>query len=205
VLPAALLPDATHLVDPGAEPMAAAMICIVDTECTGVGPDDEIWEFAARRRNDNGTSQDLHLFIAHNEDKAQQLPVQFYSDWLTRWPGNPGSVKPKGEAVSKRVAAEAIQRFTLGATLVGVCTGFDIEKLAVMMRRNGFEPKWHYFPTCVTNLAVGYLAAKGIHMSPPWRSDDISRAIGVEPNNYPRHTAMGDVLWTEAQWDVVMG
>lgn len=201
------------MVDPAVEPVGDTMICFIDTEATGVGPDDEIWEFAARRRNDDGTSEDLHFFIVHNEDKAQQLPVSFYQDWLARWPGHPVAALDTKNCLSKGEASRRIQRFTLGATIVGVNPGFDIEKLSVMMRRNGFEPKWHYFPVDVTSMVAGFLAGykTGSHEADaempttPWHSDKLSRAIGVEPNDYDRHTAMGDCLWCEAQWDRMMG
>ncbi|MCZ2261387.1 hypothetical protein [Isoptericola sp. QY 916] len=40
---------------------------------------------------------------------------------------------------------------------------------------------------------------------PPWDSDEISRALGVEPPVDERHTAMGDARWARAIYDAVMG
>ena len=40
---------------------------------------------------------------------------------------------------------------------------------------------------------------------PPWSSDGLSSAVGVDPEQFERHTAMGDVRWVMAQWDAVMG
>lgn len=37
----------------------------------------------------------------------------------------------------------------------------------------------------------------------PIDSEDISRAVGIEPDKYPRHTAMGDACWARDVWDAV--
>lgn len=40
----------------------------------------------------------------------------------------------------------------------------------------------------------------------PWRSDELSRLIGVEPpGEAERHTALGDARWAARAWDAVMG
>lgn len=171
-------------------------IAFIDTETTGLGPDDEVWEFAGRRRNADGTSEDLHLFIEHDTRKAQHLPVPFYRDYLSRfhWVNSDGTC----------AAASRIQKFTMGAHIVGAVPNFDTEKLARMMRAEGYEPKWHYHLIDVENLIVGYLASINAVPPLPWKSDNLSRAVHVDPDQFERHTAMGDVLWVEAQYDAVM-
>lgn len=43
-------------------------------------------------------------------------------------------------------------------------------------------------------------------LSPPWRSDDLSRACGVEPpSDEDRHTAMGDARWAMRWYDAIVG
>ncbi len=180
--------------------MSNSPICFVDTEATGLRPDDEIWEFAGRRRNPDGTTDELHLFISHATHKAQHLPTSFYQDWLERYPHRDYKL-----CVDQTVASREIQAFTLGATIVGLVPSFDTEKIAKMMRGHGIEPKWHYHIVDCENLIVGFLAARGNVLKPPWRSDQLSGLVGVDVTNYARHTAMGDVLWTEAMWDAVMG
>ena len=40
----------------------------------------------------------------------------------------------------------------------------------------------------------------------PWRSDDLSAALGVEAvSPEERHTAMGDALWAKRIYDRVVG
>ncbi len=174
-------------------------ICFLDCEATGLGPDDEVWEFAGRRRNPDGSTDELHLFIEHDVRKAQHLPSSFYRDYLDRYPE-----RPSIDRVSALGASRRIQKFTLGAHIIGAVPSFDTEKLAKMMRGFGFEPKWNYHICDVENVIVGFLAGKGELMPPPWNSDVLSRAVGVDPARFARHTAMGDVDWVEAQWNAVM-
>jgi hypothetical protein len=43
-------------------------------------------------------------------------------------------------------------------------------------------------------------------ITPPWDSDEISRAVGVEPPGPGvRHSAMGDARWALAIWDAITG
>ena len=55
------------------------------------------------------------------------------------------------------------------------------------------------------DLAVGYLAGRGEPLPPlPWNSDNLSRMVGVDPDRFDRHTAMGDALWTQAIYDRIV-
>jgi hypothetical protein len=83
---------------------------------------------------------------------------------------------------------------------------------------------WHYHLVCVENLAIGYLRGKGVtemmtnrelverynhqpewtDLAPPWNSTEISHMLGINPNDFARHTAMGDVDWAMAIYNKVM-
>jgi DNA polymerase III epsilon subunit-like protein len=175
-------------------------VVFLDTETTGLSPDDQIWEFAAIRRFDSGIESELHLFIAHDETRAQFLPTSFFKDYKARFPASSWE-----DYWASPIAAARIQDFTLDAHIVGAVPNFDTERLAKLLRTHKLEPKWHYHLLDVENLVVGYLAGRGELKAPPWRSDDLSRAIGVDPAQFERHTAMGDAKWVRAQYDVVMG
>ena len=175
--------------------MTTTPICILDTETTGLRPDDEIWEFFGRRREADGTSTDLHLFIEHDKSKAQQLPASFFADYKDRCPNKP---------IPREVAAKAIQDFTLGAHLVGANPAFDAEKLAILLRAHGLEPKWNYHLIDIETVVLGYLLASRADVGVPWRSEELSKELGVHPAAFERHTAQGDVSWVEAQFDFVM-
>lgn len=171
-------------------------LVFMDTETTGLSLDDDIWEFAAIRREEDGTETEHHLFIQHAATKCVRLPESFYLDHRTRY--NPF------EAVRRGAAAEAIDQVFAGRPhVVGAVPNFDTERLAKLLSRFALVPQWHYHLIDVENLAVGYLAAKGMHASLPWDSDELSRLMGVVVPEAERHTAMGDARWAKALYDKV--
>jgi hypothetical protein len=179
-------------------------LVFVDTETLGIESNSPVWEFAAIRRSYHGkgfSEKKYHCFIEHRPwPHLKWLPDEFKVDYLKRY-----RHAAPGDIVSKKQAADIIDEATQGAHVVGAVPNFDTERLARLLYRNGIKPPaWHYHLVDVENLIVGYLAAKGELMQPPWKSDDLSRAIGVEPKNFERHTAMGDVKWIRAQYDAIM-
>lgn len=87
---------------------------------------------------------------------------------------------------------------------------------------------WHYHVIDVEALAAGWLARTrkmqaagyieseiavrlnrdpivGIAPHPPWNSTELSLAVGVDPNDFDRHTALGDAKWAKAIFETVMG
>lgn len=192
-------------------------IVFMDTETLGLDPEAPIWEFAAVRRNSDGEERSEHLFIRHQPYPwLYSLPDQFADDYMARY-------KPK-QALTKFDAAMRISRITSNAHIIGAVPNFDTERLTRLME-GIIEPEWHYHLIDVENVVVGYLhgvAARAIDearmrgeeplpglldrsLNPPWKSDELSRAVGVDPEQFARHTAMGDVLWVRAQWDAVTG
>ena len=175
-------------------------IIFMDTETVGLHlAPDVIWEFAAVRRESDGSETRLHLHIDHDQAAASSLPAEFRTDYDKRWRA-PNSMP-------RSVAAKCIRDFigTDRPHIVGAVPNFDTERLALLLADFDLTPPWHYHLIDVENLAVGYLAARGELMAPPWKSDELSRAIGVDPEKFERHTAMGDVSWVMAQYDAVMG
>ncbi|WP_255775020.1 hypothetical protein [Mycobacteroides abscessus] len=193
-------------------------IVFMDTETLGLDPLAPVWEFAAIRRYENGIEAKYHCFIDH--DPAfwlDLLPAQFQEDYKARFDAQ--------QALKRADAAEMIHTATDGAHVVGAVPSFDTERLARILNQTGWgAPPWHYHLIDIENVVTGYLhgvAARAIDEArmrgeepdpalvnrpgPPYKSDDLSRAVNVDPNDFDRHTAMGDVLWTRAQWDAVMG
>jgi len=172
-------------------------LCFLDTECLGLHPDAPVWEFAAIRVYDNGVQRSVRLFIEHSSKGwLRTLAEPFRSDYIQRYDAD--------KAFDELRAAAVIDDITAGAHIVGAVPNFDTERLAKLLWRNSIAPRWHYHLIDVENLAVGYLAKSNKGLAPPWKSDDLSKAIGIDPTQYNRHTAMGDVLWVKAQWDVIM-
>ena len=103
----------------------------VDTECTGLRPDDEIWEFAGLRRYADRSSSWLHMLIEHDEMRAATgLPEPFQSQYLARR-GSPEERWPR-----KR-AALAIAEFLGDAVMVGAVPTFDSLHLTALLHRYG--------------------------------------------------------------------
>ena len=191
-------------------------IVFMDTETLGLDPDAPVWEFAAIRRSQDGSEQQFHCFIDHYPlPWIDSLPEQFANDYRARY--------SPVRALRQWDAVEMIERATKGAHVVGAVPNFDTERLQRMRKRvgvlSGREP-WHYHLIDIENVVVGYLVGVGKQayndgripdeldlskVMPPWKSDDLSRAVGVDPEAFERHTAMGDVRWVMAQWDAVMG
>ncbi len=172
-------------------------LVFLDTETTGLSLDDDIWEFAAIRREPDGRESRHHLFIEHDIEKCRKLPESFQADHDGRW-------LAAAAASQEQAAAYIDPLFHDRPHVVGAVPNFDTERIALLLRRHGFEPGWHYHLIDVENLAVGYLAATSARPSLPWKSDELSRAVGVEPPTDERHTAMGDALWARAIYDHVM-
>lgn len=179
-------------------------IVFLDTETLGVHIDAPIWELAAIRRRADGTETTLHLFIHHDPDrwlKDPNFPESFKSDYRERY--------SEDNDVPRYSAARIIQNFFTGRPhVVGAVPNFDTERIAhQLLRPNDIQEPWHYHLIDVENLAVGYLVSRGADLfaRPPWDSNELSRAIGVNPDRFDRHTALGDVRWVMAQWDAIMG
>jgi hypothetical protein len=180
-------------------------LVFMDTETTGLSLDDDVWEFAAIRREADGSESEHHLFIEHDSEKCSRLPESFRADHERRY--------DKGAAVSPLKAALTISGlFTDRPHVVGAVPNFDTERLALLLARFDLAAGWHYHLIDVENLAVGYLAGRrsmskaGVVVPTlPWDSDDLSAACGITPPTDERHTAMGDVRWAMALYDAVTG
>lgn len=179
----------------------SAPLVFLDTETTGLALTDDIWEFAGIRREPDGTETTLHLFIEHDEVKCRSLPEAFLADHAARFPNHCGQASrfsASGRIRAFLAADEGGER----VHVVGTVPNFDTERLALLI---GATP-WHYHLIDVENLAVGYLAGRSEPLPDlPWSSDDLSRAVGVEPPTYLRHTAMGDAEWARDLYDAITG
>lgn len=178
-------------------------IVFMDTETLGLDIDAPIWEFAAIRRSvETGKESRLHLFIDHSPDSwiaSPDFPAEFIADYKRRY--------RILDSCTRELAADLISSFLDGRPhIIGAVPNFDTERISHQLLRPARIPDpWHYHLIDVENLVAGYLAARGELIPPPWKSDQLSAAVGVDPEMFGRHTAMGDVLWTRAQWDAVMG
>jgi DNA polymerase III epsilon subunit-like protein len=190
-------------------------IVFLDTETTGLSLDDDIWEFAAIRREPDGTETEHHIFIDHDYSKCARLPESFRADHHARYRDH--------DAYHPKNAAEYIADiFRDGKPhVVGAVPNFDTERIARLINTHypAWSMGWHYHLIDVENLMVGYLAGcqrvalshvQGAKVKdpslilPPWRSDDLAAEVGVTITEDERHTAMGDARWAKRIYDAVM-
>lgn len=181
-----------------------APLLFLDTETTGLAVDDEIWEVAWILRHPDGQETSYHAFVMHDPDKAaHHLPGCFLDDYRARYDAH-AAVDPR--RVVDDLGAMIVDSLGPGVSpyLVGIVPSFDIQHLARIHNasRAYAAPApipWHYQPIDAEVFAAGLL---GVH--PPYNSDAISAAVGVNPDDYARHTAMGDARWAQALYDATL-
>jgi DNA polymerase III epsilon subunit-like protein len=178
-------------------------IVFLDIETMGLDPVAPIWEFAAIRREVNGCwccDTKVEFFIQH--DPAHWLddpnwPDSFKQDYLARFDET---------AIPEQDAADIIASYVADGAIVHASNpAFDMERIQILLERNKMTPGWDYHPKDIPSLVEGYLSAKGRLPEERWTSNSLSTALGVDPADYARHTALGDCLWTLAQYDIVHG
>jgi hypothetical protein len=181
-------------------------IVFMDTECTGLSPEDHIWEWAAIRRDDTGHVERYHCFVQHDVSKAERLPESFRADHAARY--NPDEALTLDQFVSQvRMACAGRPH------IVGAVPNFNTERIARILALYDLAPSWHYHLRDTENVAIGYLQGRASLGDVAARaaldnvddSNALSRACGVEPpGDGVRHTAMGDVEWSMSLYDAVM-
>lgn len=198
-----------------------AALCFLDTETDGVHPHRRAWEVAMIRRDDDRQSE-RHFFVALDMRNSDPFALNIGRFWDRHPAGRKTSGKPSLPAqplLNKHDAAKEVMRWTFGAHIVGAVPNFDTETLAGLLRSEGYLPAWHYHLVDVEAMAVGWLngRAKGhanpvgldgrtVTLVPPWSSDDLSRACGIDPpSDNDRHTALGDARWAMRWYDALTG
>lgn len=204
-------------------------LAFLDTETVTLEPGpDVIWEIGLILRNGD-TDQEWrwqmrpNLAIAH----PKALEVGRYHERFAVPAGAPvigwGPFNADFPArMSRRALAAALAAMLQDRHVVGAVPSFDTERLRLFLARNRMTPTWHYHLIDVESLAVGYLHGRVVEtlirqpdvnpsrwtgaLGLPWRSDDLSRACGVEPPAVgERHTALGDARWVRDWYDRITG
>lgn len=174
-------------------------IVFLDTETLGLDRLAPVWEFAAVRVTFDGHELSRDEFqIRHEPGRfLETIDAWFRQDYEARY--------VEDSALYPWDAVPRIDKITAGRpTIAGSNPGFDMERLDLLVRHYDVVPQWHYHPKDIANLVEGFLAAQWALPEPPFKSDALSKALGIDPADFARHTAMGDVEWTLAQWRHVM-
>lgn len=182
-------------------------VAFVDCETTGLDPDrHEVWEvglivddltFRWVLPVDLGRADPVALRIGGYHDRTQ-LPVCIRNESDVVWHDDE-VVDPLGRF------AHDFAALTRGRHLIGAVVSFDAERLAKLLKANGACPEWHYHLIDVEAMAVGFLAGGGYEVQLPWDSAELSRQVGVNPDEYAKHTALGDARWAKAIYDAITG
>lgn len=192
-------------------------VVFVDTETLGLDPDHHpIWEVALILPH--GEEATFHIRVTPREVSLAHPKALEIGRFEERY-SEDGALPP-------RLVAETLhQLIRPGDHLAGAVVSFDEERLRRLLWRFDLAPRWHYHLIDVEALAAGCLVGQFTAIQecganpqadgptvdevklayPPWKSDDLSRAIGVDPDDFDRHTALGDARWAKAMYEAVMG
>lgn len=194
-----------------------APLAFVDTETDSLLPDRRAWDIAVVRREPDGTESTLNVIVAdvdltHADPKA--LSIGRFFERHPRFGGE--SARDAGALLlTEEQAALRVEEALRGAHIIGGVPNFDEHVLKNLLRRHKLPWSAHYHLGDFENMIVGYLAGlaryapeklEGLEsLLPPWRSEQLSRVLGVEPPGADqRHTALGDALWARAVFDRIV-
>lgn len=178
-------------------------LLFLDIECIGLDIDAPIWDLGAILVDEQGQAfpdRRVNLMIKHDPgDRVQDLPPSFQDDYESRY--------DESKAFEPSFAMrQLLTLITPGTVVCGSNPHFDMERIRRLSDLCGYgDPLWHYHPEDIPTLARGWLNGKGIFPAPPWKSDFISQACGVDVRDFDRHTAYGDASWCLALYRKVMG
>lgn len=96
-------------------------------------------------------------------------------------------------------------------TLIGAVPSFDTRFLSAFFRFHGYtKDRWHYRLRDIGSMAWAWLQAHHLphHLDTPALdagTDDFARALGVDPDSFERHSALGDCRLAAAMLKVIEG
>jgi hypothetical protein len=186
-------------------------VAFVDIETTGLDPErHQIWEVGLILPD--GTEHEWQLPVDLSRADPIALNIgRFHDRRVEKWKDSYEDAGWLGEFARNFVA------LTRDLHIAGAVVSFDAERLWRLLRANGECPMWHYHLIDVGALAAGFMAGKRYQSEadgrgvpswepePPWKSNDLSMAVGVNPDDFDRHTALGDARWAKAIYEAVMG
>jgi DNA polymerase III epsilon subunit-like protein len=195
-------------------------IVAIDTETTSLRADRRAWEIGLIIR-EPGQPDTEHLWHVAAEDldlgnaDLMSLKIGRFHERHPQYALGAAGISGLPDVTPEPVALHEIEAITRGAHLVGAVVSFDAEVLGNRMRAHGICPSWHHHLIDVEALAVGWLNGNASGYGhkdrplglcvPPWKSDDLSAALGVTVSDDDRHTALGDARWALRVYDAVMG
>lgn len=201
-------------------------LAFVDCETTHLDPRyGDAWEIAVIRRRTDGVDVEYVWQVRPNLDSAdpEALNIGRFQERFAV-PDGWDAIEffPAGGPPFRSLIPEMLfdlQEALSGAVVIGSNPGFDITFLTKLLQAHGRKLPWHYRPVDIATLAAGYRfgqAASGAYGGDfafqadypqmPFKSYELSRAVGVEPPaKEVAHTALGDACWARDVYDAVNG
>jgi hypothetical protein len=191
----------------------SAPLAFLDVETTHLSAEiGEVWEVAVILRDADGTQAE-HVWQFRPLDlgaaNPESLKIGRFWDRFAVEDGHEAAYTAR-DRISPTTRAQAVEHLTKtlrGATIVGSNPGFDDRFLRKLLGLG--SQQWNYRPTCIANLAEGYLW----HADPAWTAEQaakgpipsrtLSRRLGVEPPGDDAHQALADARWAMAVYDAV--
>lgn len=176
-------------------------LAFLDTETTGLDPDrHEIWDLAYII---DGEEKVFEMDPDLSKADPFALDIGRFYERRPRWHGD--IPDPDCTAAGNGWVALQVAHDLKGRHIVGAVPSFDDAFLKRFMAKHQLPVTWHYHLIDVETLAVGFLAFEGGAMTLPWNSEVLSLAVGVDPLQFERHTALGDARWAKAIYEKIVG
>lgn len=198
-----------------------APVAFVDTETLGLDADHQpVWEVGLILPG--GTERVWQVEVTPRQiDLAHPIALEigrFHERYgIERSPDRP-----------EHVARDLSALIPKDCHLAGAVVSFDEERLRRLLWAHGYAVPWHYHLIDVEALAAGHIAGSWAACNelrtgcenhhgdgpdaaefevaiPPWDSHALSAACGVDPDDFDKHTALGDARWARAIYQAVMG
>lgn len=188
----------------------------LDCETISLKPWRRAWEIALITRHPDEPDLEWQWFI-HPADldwaNADPVALDIGRFWdrhphgpYLRDGGDPDAAPSLAGVYRLAPVLEAVARETVDRALIlGSNPSFDTSTLEPRMRDLGIVPGWHHHSEDVPTLAKGWLLGRGLPLPEGGKSDDYCRAVGVEPDCYERHSALGDCRLFRDVYDVLHG
>jgi hypothetical protein len=188
----------------------------LDCETTGLDlATRRAWDVAVIERRPDGVDVE-HQWFLHAADIDLSTADPAALDIGGFWHRHPqaGYLRAGGSAITApdrpgvhraHTVLEAVAQLTAGAVVLGSGPWFDMMTLGPRMVERGITPAWYYHPDDVPAMVKGFLAG-WVGMTDELRaarSDELVRAIGLDPDSYGRHTAIGDCRLFRDAYDVL--
>lgn len=199
--------------------MNTDQLAFIDTETTGLDPAlNPIWEIAVIVDDVEHCWRQQTPLMQIVDDGERPPRGPYASRWVYDNTQFGSFVHDQSNALTELASIERFTELVAGRHLVGAVPSFDEERLRRLYRKHINDDAterlpWNYHLIDVEALAVGFLSAardawaafESFELTLPWHSDDLSRALGIQPpEEGERHTALADARWAKTIYETVV-